>query len=103
MLTWLERFWFFVLNCIPSYRQTKSMERWLEAGRAVDNWIAVNDIPLNYSEAGRSLVRDHIAAYLNFVRHHAWITFDVDYIAMWSAHLKPAPFSPSPASPLCPQ
>ena len=93
----------FVLDCCPYYRQVSSLTRWCDAGTAIHNWEAANKIPISWSEKGRELVRENIAAYLDFIKYHRWLKFDVDYVAMWSAHLKPAPFNPNPPRRRSPQ
>ncbi len=90
-LTALDSFLeFLFLNLCPGYRQTKSLERWCETGDAIRNWMEANMTPISWSEASRSLVRDHITAYLDFLKYHRFIKADIDYIAKWSACLKPS-------------
>lgn len=88
------RSWF-VRHC-PFIRQLHSVARDCETSRAVDNWVAANTIPISCSETGRALVRERIVAYFEFLKCHPFIPVDVDYLAMWCAHLKPTSYVPEP-------
>lgn len=88
----------FFLNLLPGYRQIRSIEEWCTTGRNIQEWLDANEIPISWSESGRTLVREHIKAYLTFLKEHSFLEGDIDYIVFWSSCLIPSPYTPPPTS-----